>query len=40
MLAEQPGNAEHGAAFVARFEPAIAAARERVGAGPTGLRGS
>jgi predicted esterase len=34
-----PRVADHGSRFVARIEPAIAAAKERVGAGPTFLLG-
>jgi predicted esterase len=34
-----PRNAEHGPAFVERLKPAMAAARERVGPGPTVLLG-
>jgi predicted esterase len=34
-----PRNAEHGAAFVKGFDPAIAAARRRLGAGPNLLLG-
>jgi predicted esterase len=34
-----PRNAEHGADFVSRFQPSLAAARARIGAGPTMLLG-
>jgi len=34
-----PRNAEHGAAFVTRFEPAVAAAKSELGEGPTVLLG-